>query len=111
MPYVTVPRQSEAFIKPAMQYGGFRINRNGAGYLAGEFPDGATTVNGVPVPAIVRVLLREPGAGDGALVAQVESASDGTWRVDGLDPTKKYDVVGRKPTFNDVIMSDVSPAV
>lgn len=85
----------------------------GQGHLAGSFPGGITTVDGVPTAATVRVLYR-PAAGqpgDGALVAEVQSAPDGSWRVDGLDPTLKFDVVGRKPWFNDVIMSNVSPKV
>lgn len=85
----------------------------GSGYLAGTFPGGITTVDGVPTPATVRVLYRPgPGQpGDGALVAEVQSAADGSWRVDGLDPALKFDVVGRKAWFNDVIMSNVSPKV
>lgn len=63
--------------------------------------------------ATVRVLYRpdsgEPG--DGAVVAETQSAPDGTWRVDGLNPALKYDVVGRKSGHNDVIMANVSPEV
>lgn len=86
---------------------------SGSGYLAGEFPDGITTVEGVPVSATVRILYR-PAAGalgDGVVVAQVQSAPDGTWRVDGLNPALKYDVIGRKNGHNDVIMANVSPEV
>lgn len=111
MPYFRDPPQREVRIGNFVQYNKFRVDLNGAGYLAGEFPDGATTVGGVPVSAVVRVLLRTTGEGDGTLVAQVESAADGTWRVDGLDPAKKYDVVGRRALFNDVIVSNVSPSV
>ena len=86
--------------------------RKGAGYLAGEFPDGITTVGGVPTGATVRILYRpESGApGDGLVVAEVQSAADGTWRVEGLDESLKYDVVGRKADRNDVIMAGVTPA-
>lgn len=89
------------------------VGVEGNGYLAGSFPGGITTVDGVPTPATVRVLYRPgPGQpGDGALVAEVQSAADGSWRVDGLDPALKFDVVGRKAWFNDVIMSNVSPKV
>ncbi|KPE43988.1 hypothetical protein PA86_03331 [Pseudomonas aeruginosa] len=87
--------------------------RRGSGYLAGEFPDGITTVGGVPVGAEVRILYRpetgEPG--DGLVVASTRSATDGTWRVNGLNPALRYDVVGRKVGFNDIIMADVSPAL
>lgn len=85
----------------------------GNGYLAGEFPDGITTVEGAPVSATVRILYR-PAAGalgDGVVVAEVQSAPDGTWRVDGLNPTLRYDVVGRKAGLKDVIMSNVQPKV
>ena len=85
----------------------------GDGYLAGEFPDGITTVEGVPVSATVRILCRPEAdaLGDGVVVAQVQSAPDGTWRVDGLNPALKYDVVGRKAGLKDVIMSNVQPKV
>lgn len=83
----------------------------GDGYLAGEYPGGTTTVEGVPVSATVRILHRpESGqAGDDALVAQVQSAPDGTWRVEGLRTDLLYDVVGRKEGFNDVIVANVTP--
>lgn len=82
----------------------------GNGYLGGSFPSGITTLDGAPVAATVRVLLRAPGfAFDGVLIAQTTSAVDGTWRVDGLNPALRYDVVGRKDGYNDVIVSGVSP--
>ena len=85
----------------------------GNGYLAGEFPDGITTVGGTPVAATVRVLYRpeagEPG--DGVVVAEVQSDPDGTWRVDGLNPALTYDVVARYGGQNDVMMAGITPAV
>lgn len=85
----------------------------GDGYLAGEFPGGITTVDNAPVSASVRVLFRpQDGApGDGIVVAEVLSSTSGTWRVDGLNTALKYDVVGRKAGFNDVIKANVSPAL
>ena len=85
----------------------------GTGFLAGEFPSGTTTVEGVPTQAEVRVLWRGPAGhpSDGVLVAKTQSAPDGTWRVDGLNPDLRYDVVGRKDGFNDVIVSNVQPVV
>lgn len=83
----------------------------GAGYLAGTHPNGITSVEGVPTSATVRVLYR-PASGalaDGAVVAEVRSAPDGTWRVDGLNPDYRYDVVGRLADYNDVIASEVQP--
>lgn len=95
------------------EYIPYKVPRNGPGYLAGDFPGGVTTVDGVPTAATVRVLLRTaPGhPGDGALVAEIASAPDGTWRVEGLDPALRFDVVGRKTTFNDVIVANVTPKV
>lgn len=86
---------------------------SGNGYLAGEYPDGITKVNGIPVSAQVRVLYR-PGAGkpgDGVVVASTTSAQDGTWRVNGLSPLLRYDVVGRKDGHNDTLMANITPMV
>ena len=85
----------------------------GNGYLSGSFPLGITTVDGVPVAATVRVLLRPASGalGDGVVVAETQSAPDGTWLVEGLDPSLRYDVVGRLLGKQDVIVSDVSPKV
>lgn len=85
----------------------------GTGFLAGEFPGGITTLEGVPTQAEVRVLWRGPAGhpSDGVLVAKTQSAPDGTWRVGGLNPSLRYDVVGRKDGFNDVIVSNVHPVV
>ena len=83
----------------------------GTGMLSGEFPDGITTIEGAPVSAEVRVLVRgEFGeAFDGAVVGSTVSASDGTWTVEGLDPDLKFDVVVRKEGYNDVMVTNVSP--
>lgn len=90
-----------------------QVDYTGLGYLAGVFPGGITTVDGVPTSALIRIHYRpEPGLpGDGDLVASAVSEPDGTWRVDGLNPALRYDVVGRKAGFNDVIMSNVQPKV
>lgn len=84
---------------------------SGPGFLAGTFPGGITSVEGVPTTATVRVSYRPVagGASDGVLIAQVQSAPDGTWRVDGLDPALKFDVICRKDGYNDMILSDISP--
>lgn len=85
----------------------------GIGYIAGTYPGGLTQVDGVPTTATVRVLHRPLSGGfaDGVVVAEVESAPDGTYLVEGLDPTLRYDVVGRKDGFADVIVSNVAPKV
>lgn len=100
----------EKIVPWARSYEPFTLPR-GTGYLAGEFPGGVTTVGGVPVGATVRVLYRptDGAPGDGIVVAEVQSAADGTWRVDGLITSLKFDVVGRKAGFNDVIAANVSP--
>lgn len=83
----------------------------GIGYLAGEFPGGITTVEGVPVAATVRIIYRPASGetGDGSVVAEVQSAPDGSWLVAGLNPKLRYDVIGRLDGFNDVIASNVKP--
>lgn len=85
---------------------------NTGGHLSGDYPDGITKIDGVPGPAIIRILVRsiDPFI-DGMIVAQTVSGIDGTWRVEGLDSGLRYDVVCRKGGFNDMILSDVSPAV
>lgn len=86
--------------------GGFgRKPAPGPGYLAGEFPDGITSVLGAPEPATIRVLYRPTGV----LVAEVQSAANGTWQVDNLNPALKFDVVCRKEGYNDLIWADVIP--
>lgn len=80
------------------------------GYLAGEYPGGQTTVEEAPVSATVQVRLRSEGPLSGVLVAEEQSRQDGTWRVDGLDRSLKYDVIGRLNGHNDVIVADVTPA-
>ena len=80
------------------------------GYLSGDFPGGVTTVDGTPVEATVRVLIRSiDPALNGLVVSEVKSAPSGVWRVDGLMSGLKYDIVGRKAGFNDVIAANVSP--
>lgn len=86
--------------------------QDGHGYLAGSFPDGITSVEGVPASATIRVLLRLPGyPADGEVVAEVQSNPDGTWLVEGLNHNLKYDVICRHEGYNDMILSNVSPAL
>jgi hypothetical protein len=88
--------------------------KGGDGYLAGELPDGLTTLEDAPTVARVRVLYRSGGEKytlKGALVGETESAPNGTWRVDGLNPAYRYDVVGSLAGYNDVIMADVQPVI
>ena len=118
MTTVEVSYAADAYIaitvgEPFLPLRGTPLPPKGAGFLAGEYPGGITTVEGVPASATVRVLYRPAGGalGDGVVVAEVQSGQDGVWRVDGLHPAYKFDVVGRCAGFNDVIMADVSPSV
>lgn len=82
-----------------------------SGYLAGEHPDGLTTLDKDPASATVRALLRdEGGPNDGCLIAQTQSTQSGEWIISGLNPAKRYDVVGRLEGHNDVIVANVQPA-
>lgn len=85
---------------------------SGNGYLAGEYPDGITSVEGVPVSAEIRVLWRDLSGSnaDGCVVATTTSLADGTWRIDNLNTSLKYDVVSRHNGLNDVIMANITPA-
>ena len=80
----------------------------GLGYLAGEFPNGVTSRLDIPVSATIRVF-HTNDQGQAGKVAEVVSASDGTWIVDNLDPSKKFDVICSLAGFNDLILSKVSP--
>lgn len=99
--------------QPALQFKSYVRPPKGIGYIAGTYPGGLTQVDGVPTTATVRVLHRPLSGGfaDGVVVAEVESAPDGTYLVGGLDPDLRYDVVGRKDGFADVIVSNVTPKV
>lgn len=83
----------------------------GEGWLGGSPPEGGARVEGVPSPAVIRVLLRteEGNPLDGFVIAEVATGRDGSWRVDSLDPSLKFDVVCRYAGYNDMILSNVSP--
>lgn len=82
---------------------------SGTGYLAGEAPDGLTTVVSVPVPAAVQVLWRDPETDEEHLVASTTSAPDGTWRITGLNHELEYVVRGIKDGWNDVTVVGAVP--
>lgn len=83
----------------------------GTGYLAGESPSGLATVDLAPAACEIRVHYRPKSGivGDGLLVAKTMSDTDGTWLVEGLDMSKRYDVIARYGGYKDVIASDVAP--
>lgn len=92
---------------------GRMLDLSGEGYLSGSFPDGITRAEGVPTQAAIKVLYRASMDDDfdGAKVAQVQSAPDGTWRVDNLNVDFRYDVIARLEGYNDMILSGVRPKV
>ncbi len=82
----------------------------GAGALSGDYPDGITSVEGVPATADVVVQLRAPGSPfDGTTVSFAASDVSGVWSAEAVRPGLKYAVVGRKATHRDVIQSEVTP--
>lgn len=87
--------------------------KGGTGYFASTFPDYLITVEGRPAPGEIRVLLRTGGhsSGDGMLVAKTVADNTGQWRIDGLNPDFKYDVVCRVEGYKDIIFSNVKPKV
>ena len=113
MAYDVLPPPADIILPFFRDVEAYHVPLTGPGRLAGEFPDGITTVEGVPVPAEVRVLLRRASGqvGDGAVVAVVQSAADGTWEVTGLPEGFTFDVTARLAGQNDVIMSDITPVV
>jgi hypothetical protein len=110
--FILDPPPEEAFFPFLREYDPFLLPRGGSGYLAGTLPNGVTRVGGTATSATVRVLLRtEKGhPGDGALIDEVVSESNGVWRVEGLPVGMKFDVVGRKDGYNDVIAAGITPA-
>lgn len=101
----------EAYLKMQVHYDRYVVPK-GNGYFASVFPNYITNIDGVPVAAVVRVLLRHTDPFmDGTVVAQVKSAPDGTWLIDGLNTRFKYDVVARHDGYNDLIFANVSPLV
>lgn len=79
----------------------------GAGFVAGLMPAGLVTVATAPGAREVEVRHRASRV----VVARTFSATNGTYRIDGLDPAQQFDVIGRdwSGTYNDVIVSRVRP--
>ena len=83
---------------------------DGAGSFAGAFPDGVTSVEGVPASAEVIIRARAPGTAlDGVEVARAVSSSAGEWLVPSMPETGEFDVVARKEGECDVVKSSVAP--
>lgn len=86
-------------------------NLNGDGYFGGDFPNGIVTENNIPVQGIVRIILRDSFGkpSDGFVVDEVLADQDGTWRVENLNRSFRYDVVCRLHGYKDMIYSSVIP--
>ncbi len=96
----------------ASTYLGSVFRGSGAGSFAGAFPDGVTSLEGVPTSAEVLVRVRAPGSPfDGVVVARTVSAPSGEWLVEGMPDDGVFDVVARKEGECDVVKSDVRPLV
>lgn len=78
----------------------------GLGFVAGIAP-GIVTSNGSPAARYVEIRHRASRF----VMGTVFSASDGTYRFDGLDPAQEYDVIGRDwaGIYNDAIIARVRP--
>lgn len=76
----------------------------GIGFLGGLGPAYAKVVDGPsPVPApFAKVEVWT----EGRKVAETTAAADGQWRINNLDETKIYDVVGRYDVYDAVISRD-----
>ena len=109
----TVSPPRVAYIATHCEYSAFRMRPKQAGYLQSTYPDHIVSEDGVPTQGQILVFLRVEVThlGVGYLVAHTVSASDGTWRIDGLNPDFTYDVVCRKPGYNDIIFANISPLV
>lgn len=84
------------------------VDTSGPGYLAGEYPDGITIVDGSPQAATVNAYYELP-SGDWQLAASVTSSSTGTWLILNVNPDFLFHVLGRKAGYNDVLVSGVRP--
>ena len=84
----------------------------GAGFFAGEAPDGLTTVYGDPIPADVFVYWRDPDdpMAQEVLVGATKSAPDGTWCITGLNYNLRYVVRARASGRDDVTVVGAQPA-
>lgn len=77
------------------------------GYLAGEYPQGITTKNGIPCKA--RILVTE--ASTYRAVASTVTSESGTWLVAGVDTERRYNVIARDIAheYSDVVAVRVRP--
>lgn len=92
--------------------GGAPYRGNGAGILAGTYPDGLTRLEGVPTEADVFAFARAPGApSNGVLLAKGRSLPSGEWELRGLPRTGRFNVLAAKYGQRDVVVPDVAPFI
>lgn len=84
------------------------VDVSGTGFLAGEFPSGRTTINGVPTSASVKAFYVLE-SGEWQLAGQTTSNPDGTWLIGGLNHDLLFNVVGQLDGYNDVVMANIKP--
>ena len=101
MPGVSTPSS-------ATNYSGGRLALAGVGYIAGQAP-GILTVAGTP--AVRRIELYDELTG--RLVGVTQSAANGTYRFDNLNPARTYRVIAfdNERIYNSVIRSYITPFV
>ncbi|MCW8037949.1 hypothetical protein [Acinetobacter entericus] len=89
------------------------IKLAGNGYLGGDYPDAVTRIKGVPAKTEIMIFLhRKRGeAGDGKLIARIDTEVSGSWRVGNLNPDLRYDVICRQGEYKAEIMSNIQPKV
>jgi hypothetical protein len=82
---------------------------SGLGYIGGTAPDGLVTFNGTGTVRDIALFDRATGY----IVATTTSASDGTYRFDGLSLNRVFDVIARgsSDTENDIIAARVTAAI
>lgn len=97
-----------ASANPYTNRSGSGVTLSGNGYLAGESP-GLLTVAGSPASRRIDVYEIVTGI----LVASKISGLDGSWRVNNLNPARRYRVIAYDHTlqFNAVIRDNITPAV
>lgn len=83
------------------------VSTGGTGYIAGTAP-GIVTVNGLPAAREIEIRDRTTRAP----IFVGSSKPDGTYRLGGLNPSRKYDVLARdwQNVYNDVIRANITPA-
>lgn len=89
-------------------YSGGRIDLSGNGFIAGIAP-GIVTVGGAPASRRIEVIDIQTRR----TVASTVSAADGTFRINNLNPSRRYRVLAydHQLVYNAVIRDNITPAV